>query len=115
MLRRMRGLMGRRTLDNGEGMLLAPCNGIHMFFMRVPLDVVFLNRHNQVVCTVSGLPIGALVPRIPGAVSVVEVPVGTVCESGTTVGDLLSIEPAGDSTVGSGVAWGLCSGERPPF
>lgn len=94
MLERMRGFIGRRTLARGEGLVLGPCNGIHMFFMRIPLDVLFLNRHNQVVCSVSGLPTWSVLPWVRGAARAVEVPVGTVHETRTAVGDLLSIEPA---------------------
>jgi hypothetical protein len=94
MLTRMRGLIGRRTLARGEGLVIGPCSGVHTFFMRMPLDVVFLNRHNQVVCSVSGLPTWAMLPWVRGAIRAIEVPVGTVHESRTAVGDLLSIEPA---------------------
>lgn len=41
---RMRGLLGRKGLAEGEGLLLAPCNSIHMFFMRFAIDAVFLGR-----------------------------------------------------------------------
>jgi hypothetical protein len=92
MLGRMRGLMGKRSLARGEGLVLDPCNGVHMFFMRIPLDVVFVNRHNQVVCSVSGLPAWGLLPWVRGAARAIEVPVGTVHETRTAVGDLLSIE-----------------------
>jgi hypothetical protein len=93
MLTRMRGLIGRRTLARGEGLVLGPCSGVHTFFMRAPLDVVFLNRHNQVVCSVSGLPTWAMLPWVRGAARAIELPVGAVHESRTAVGDLLSIEP----------------------
>ncbi len=99
MLPRMRGLIGRRSLGRGEGLVLGPCNGVHMFFMRIPLDVVFVNRHNQVVCSVSGLPTWALLPWVRGAARAVEIPVGTVHETRTAVGDLLSIEPAAAAEV----------------
>ena len=89
---RMRGLIGRRSLVSGEGLVLGPCSGVHMFLMRLPLDVVFVNTHNQVVCTVSGLPTWAMLPWVRGATSAIEVPVGTVHESRTAVGDLLTIE-----------------------
>ena len=88
----MRGLIGRRSLVSGEGLVLGPCSGVHMFLMRLPLDVVFVNTHNQVVCTVSGLPTWAMLPWVRGATSAIEVPVGTVHESRTAVGDLLTIE-----------------------
>ena len=46
---RTRGLIGRRGLDRGTGMLILRCNAIHTFFMRFPIDAVFLDRNDQVV------------------------------------------------------------------
>ena len=46
---RMRGLLGRRELPSGEGLLLRPAASIHTFFMRFPIDVVFLDRELSVV------------------------------------------------------------------
>ena len=43
-LSRLRGLMGRRRLEEGHGLLLAPCNSIHMLFMRFAIDVVYLDK-----------------------------------------------------------------------
>ncbi|HWN20975.1 MAG TPA: DUF192 domain-containing protein [Gaiellaceae bacterium] len=48
-LRRMRGLLGRRSLPGGEGILLRPAASIHTFFMRFPIDAVFLDRSLVVV------------------------------------------------------------------
>ena len=42
------GLMLRASLPPGHGMLIDPCNGIHMLFMRFPIDVLFLDRHDRV-------------------------------------------------------------------
>jgi uncharacterized membrane protein (UPF0127 family) len=46
---RMRGLLGRRSLPSGEGLLLRPASSVHMFFMRFPIDVVFLDRDLRVL------------------------------------------------------------------
>jgi uncharacterized membrane protein (UPF0127 family) len=43
------GLMGRRRLPEGHGLLLAPCGSVHTFFMRFPIDVLFLDREARVV------------------------------------------------------------------
>jgi uncharacterized protein len=48
-LRRMRGLLGRSSLPGGEGILLRPAGSIHTFFMRFPIDAVFLDREHVVV------------------------------------------------------------------
>lgn len=46
---RMRGLIGRSGLPPGAGLLILRCNAIHTFFMRFPIDAVFLDRNDQVV------------------------------------------------------------------
>jgi uncharacterized membrane protein (UPF0127 family) len=48
-LPRMRGLLGRRGLDSGEGLLLKPSPSIMTFFMRFPIDAVFLDREGTVL------------------------------------------------------------------
>jgi uncharacterized membrane protein (UPF0127 family) len=49
MLSRMRGLLGRKSLPAGEGMLIRPAPSIHTFFMRFPIDAVFLSRQGDVL------------------------------------------------------------------
>jgi len=46
---RMKGLLGRTSLPDGEGLLLKPCGSVHTFFMHFPIDVVFLDRELSVV------------------------------------------------------------------
>jgi len=48
-LARARGLLGKRRLPRNEGLLLKPASSIHTFFMRFPIDVVFINRELRVV------------------------------------------------------------------
>ena len=52
---RLRGLMLRDALEPGEGMLFERTGSIHMFFMRMPLDVVFCDRELRVVKVVRAL------------------------------------------------------------
>ena len=93
--RRFRGLMGRRELPDGQGLLLDPCNGIHMLFMRLPLDVVFLSREHRVVRLVEGLrPWWGVVWFVPGARSALELPVGTIARSRLRRGEWLELVPA---------------------
>ena len=44
-LKRLRGLMFRRRLEEGRGLLLAPCNSVHMLFMRFAIDVIYLDEN----------------------------------------------------------------------
>ena len=53
---RMRGLLGRRGLESGEGLLLRPAGSVHTFFMRFPIDVVFLSRDGEVLKVARALP-----------------------------------------------------------
>ena len=91
------GLMGRAGLPHGGGLWLAESNGIHMFFMRFPIDAVFLGRPEPdgarlVVGLSARLPpwLG-LVPFVRGAHGVLEVPAGTIEATGTAIGDRVMI------------------------
>ena len=91
------GLMGRPSLAPGAGLWLPDSNGIHMMFMRFPIDVVFLGRPDAtglrpVVSAHRSLRAWTgLVPLVRGAHGVLELPVGTIDKSGTVVGDLIRI------------------------
>ena len=54
-LERARGLIGRRSLSSGRGMLITRCNAVHTFFMRFPIDVTFYDRRGKAVKTVRGV------------------------------------------------------------
>lgn len=91
---RFLGLMGQRSLRAGDGLWIDPCNSIHTFFMRIPIDVLFLDRERRVVKVFP-----ALVPwrttRIYGkARTVLELPAGTLAASRTSEGDQLDFQPA---------------------
>lgn len=72
---RMRGLLGRSELPRGEGILLRPAGSIHMFFMRFPIDAVFLDRKGTVVGVESELKPWRTARR-KGAKAVLELPTG---------------------------------------
>jgi uncharacterized protein len=92
-LRRMRGLLGRAGLAAGEGILLRPAGSVHTFFMRFPIDVVFLDRNQVVVGIEAGLAPWRTAAR-RGAKAVVEIASGECERRGVRVGDrLLTVEP----------------------
>jgi hypothetical protein len=102
---RFMGLMGREALKPDTGLWLPGTNGIHMMFMRFPIDAVFLSRptpgHGGARAVVSVhrrlRAWTGLVPLVRGAYGVLELPVGTIERTGTTVGDLIELE-AGEAT-----------------
>ncbi len=52
---RLRGLMFRKELPDGEGLWLPDCSSVHTFFMRFPIDVVYLDAENRVLKIVEGM------------------------------------------------------------
>jgi uncharacterized protein len=94
------GLMGRSSLPIGGGLWLPASNGIHMMFMRFPIDAVFVGRpdaygHRPVVSVHHALrPWLGIVPLVRKADGVLELPSGTIRSTGTAVGDLISFGEA---------------------
>ena len=72
---RMRGLLGRRSLEPGEGILLRPAGSIHTAFMRFTIDAVFVDAEGRVVRVVDSLPPWRAAGA-KGAKAVVELPAG---------------------------------------
>src|SRR5215213_5155887 len=95
------GLMGRPSLAAGHGLWLPDSNGIHMMFMRFPIDAVFVGAadaagERPVVAVRERLAAWrGLVPLVRGAHGVIELPVGSIAASGTAVGDRIEIVRAG--------------------
>jgi uncharacterized membrane protein (UPF0127 family) len=88
---RMRGLLGRSGLEPGGGMLLTPEPSVHMFFMRFPIDAVFLDRENKVVGVRHELRPWR-VAGARGAYATLELPAGAAAAAGVEEGDVLVIE-----------------------
>ena len=87
-LTRMRGLLGRRELPSGEGILLKPASSVHMAFMRFAIDAVFLDRDMRVVKVAADLrPWRVAAAR--GAKSVLEIASGEAARRGLSEGDRL--------------------------
>ena len=94
--------MGRPRLDPGEALWLPDSNGIHMMFMRFPIDAVFLGATEPgsdralevrpVLSVHRALPAWrGLVPLVRGARGVLELPVGTIDAAGLQVGDRVAL------------------------
>lgn len=89
---RAKGLLGRERLDDGEALVIYPCQSVHSFFMRFPIDVLFLNRDLQVVGVRSEMRPFRLSRHMWKACYVVEVPSGAAARTGTKIGDILAFE-----------------------
>ena len=87
---RLRGMLGRPAPDPGEGLLLTPCTSVHMYGMRFPLDVAFLDKSGVVLALYPSLAPGSRTGWHRKAAHALELPSGTFQASGTTVGDMLT-------------------------
>ncbi len=88
---RGRGLMFSPPLPGGAGLVIDPCNSIHMFFMRYPLDIVFLDRQGRVVFMYEGIKPWRVGRVVRGARMAVELPEGTIAASHTQPGDEIAL------------------------
>ena len=85
---RMRGLLGRRSLDGGEGLLLRPASSIHTWFMRFPIDAVFLGGDGEILRVAGGVRPWRVAAQ-PGARAVLELASGECARRGLRPGDRL--------------------------
>jgi len=86
------GLMFRRAIPAGGGLLIYHCSGIHMMFMRFPIDAVFLDKSNTVVQVSHRLlPWIGLIPFVWRADRVAELPAGTARRLHLERGDRLAL------------------------
>jgi uncharacterized membrane protein (UPF0127 family) len=91
-LSRLRGLLARPALEEEEGMLLRPCSGVHTFFMRFSIDVLFLDREGRIVALRDGLAPWRVTPVFGEALAVLELRGGRAARGGVELGDRLGFE-----------------------
>ncbi len=90
--KRTTGLLKHTELRAGEGLWIVPCEGVHTFFMKFALDLVYIDKKNVVRKTVANVAPWRLSMCLP-AHSIVELPAGTIEPSATRKGDQLAFEP----------------------
>ncbi len=90
---RREGLLKRTELPAGEGLLISPCEAIHMFGMKFSIDVVFFDRKKIVRKVVHSIPKNRITFCF-SATTALELPAGTALATGTVAGDQLTVIPA---------------------
>lgn len=88
---RSQGLLGRQSLDPGQGLLIRPCSSIHMFFMKFPIDAIFLSNSYKVVKISHALLPWRLSGCLFGCAQVLELCHGAAKESGLSIGNTLKL------------------------
>lgn len=91
--KRSKGLLGRDGLAPGEGLWIIPCESVHTFFMRFPIDLIYLDRKHRIKKVRSAVSPWRLSACL-SAHSVLELPVGTIQDTKSQPGDLLEFSPA---------------------
>jgi hypothetical protein len=91
-IRRLVGLLGKRSLASGCGLFIVPSQAIHTVGMAFPIDVVFVDKKYSVVGVRKAVRPYRLTRVFWKALGVIELPVGTIHGSRTEVGDQLKVE-----------------------
>ncbi|MCR4337115.1 MAG: DUF192 domain-containing protein [Candidatus Omnitrophica bacterium] len=89
---RLVGLLNRSSLNEDEALVITDCRSIHMFFMRFPIDVIFVDRAERVIGIVKNIKPFQVSPYFWRSRYVVELFPGAIESSQTMLGDLIQIE-----------------------
>ena len=87
---RRTGLLRHESLPAGTGLIIAPSNAVHTFFMRFAIDVAFVAKDGRIVKLRAAVPPWRMAGTLR-AYAVVELPAGTFERTGTRSGDRLTI------------------------
>jgi uncharacterized protein len=90
---RRKGLLGRDGLAESTGIVIAPTNAVHTFFMRFPIDIVFVTRTGRVLKVRSAVPARRIAIALR-AFAVVELAAGCAARVGLRPGDIVSVRAA---------------------
>ncbi len=94
-LSRLKGLMGTKSLSQGTGLLLEPCDNVHTWHMKYPIDVIYLDRNDLVLHIQDGMKPDQWGKRVPGARKVLEVNEGVAAAMDIKPGDCIDLETGG--------------------
>ncbi len=90
--KRLRGLIGRKNFPQGRGLMIVPCNSIHMFFMRFAIDAVYIDENFVIKKIVQNLQPWTGFSICLGAWAVVEFSAGESARLNLKVGQTLKAE-----------------------
>jgi len=86
---RLFGLLGKKGLEEGSGLLIRPSSGVHTFGMSFPIDIVSLDRNDRVIGAFENIGAGTIRGLSVKTRSVLELPAGRIRECGIKSGDEL--------------------------
>jgi uncharacterized protein len=89
---RNKGLLGRTSLAPGSGLWIVPCESVHTFFMKFPIDLVYIDRNKKVKKVRNNVGPWRLSACL-SAHSIIELPAGVAQTTQTRPGDQLQFSP----------------------
>jgi uncharacterized membrane protein (UPF0127 family) len=95
---KVRGLLGRECIEEGQGLLFKSCSSLHTFFMTFPIDIIFADRKGKVLKVCMSVKPFKLVAAPLRAYYAIELPEGAIARSDTQVGDVLHLDEEGQLT-----------------
>lgn len=90
--KRFMGLMYRKNMNENEGLLLDPCNEIHTFGMKFPIDTITVSSDNIIIYIDENIAPRRVRPRIKEGKKVLELNAGTIKNYGLEPGDLVEFQ-----------------------
>jgi uncharacterized membrane protein (UPF0127 family) len=90
--KRLKGLMFKKSLGEGQGLLISPCYQVHTFFMTIDLDIIFLNKSGLILKLMQCEKPGKISPYTQKSGCVLELPAGTIAKHGLEEYTILTLE-----------------------
>src|SRR5699024_4120891 len=91
---RLRGLMCKKKLEDGKALFIYSCQQIHTFFMKFPIDCIFIDQEYRVIELIERFEPWNYSKRVPKALGVIELTKGVINRTDTQMFDLLEIVSA---------------------
>lgn len=91
LLKRVKGLLGKKNFLPGQALILEPCSSVHTFFMHFPIDLLFVDNNYKVIKALPGIIPNRLSCIYWNSRLVIELPSGTIKLTKTCDKDQLQI------------------------
>lgn len=86
------GLIEKKSFPDAQALVIKPCNSIHTFFMKFPIDVLFVNKNNKIISIYENVKPNRILPVHFNSKLVVELASGQIRVNNICLGDIIRIE-----------------------
>lgn len=87
------GLLSKKSLNEGEGLIIKPCCSIHTFFMQFAIDVLFINKQNEVIALYENVKPWRILPIHLNSSYVIELAANSISDKNIEKGDTITLAP----------------------